>query len=176
MMNKMKEMKRMMMVCFLMMASITLAMAQQNNDGKEKKRPSMEQFTQMQANRIAQQLAFDDKTTKKFVEAFCNCRKEIAATRLPHPKKKPGEMTDSEVDKSIKARFQQSRKILDIREKYYNAYSKFLSPKQIQRVYDLERNDFKHFAKKVFNKGPKGKGPDKCHGQGRPMPKPAKDK
>lgn len=171
--NKMKKMKRMMMVCFLMTASITLAMAQQNN-GKEKKRPSMEQFTQMQANRIAQQLAFDDKTTKKFVEAFCNCRKEIAATRLPHPKKKTGEMTDSEVDKNIKAKFQQSRKILDIREKYYNAYSKFLSPKQIQRVYDLERNDFNHFAKKGFNKGPKGKGHGKCNG--RPMPKPENDK
>lgn len=163
----MKKMKRMMMVCVIMMTSITLAMAQQNNNnGKERKRPNMEQFTQMQANRIAQQLAFDDKTTKKFVETFCNCRKEIASTRLPHPKKKPSDLTDAEVDKNIKARFQQSRKILDIREKYYNAYSKFLSPKQIQRVYDLERNDFKHFAKKGFNKGPKGKG------HGRPMPNP----
>ena len=172
MMNKMKEMKRMMTVCFMMMASITLAMAQPNDNGKEKKRPNMEQFTKMQANRIAQQLAFDDKTTKKFVETFYNCRKEIAATRLPHHPKKSAEMTDAEIDKNIKAKFQQSRKILDIREKYYNAYSKFLTPKQIQRVYDIERNDFKHFAKKGFNKGPKGK--DKR--QGRPMPKPANDK
>lgn len=162
------KMKKLMMVCVMIMASVTLAMAQQNNNGKERKRPNMEQFTQMQANRIAQQLAFDDKTTKKFVEAFCNCRKEIAATRIPHPKKKPGEMTDGEVDKNIKAKFQQSRKILDIREKYYNTYSKFLSPKQIQRVYDLERNDFNHFAKKGFKNGPKGN--RKCHGKPNPKP------
>ena len=164
----MNKMKKLMMLYFMIMASITLAMAQQNYNGKERKRPNMEQFTQMQANRIAQQLAFDDKTTNKFVETFCNCRKEIAATRIPHPKKKPGEMTDAEVDKNIKAKFQQSRKILDIREKYYNAYSKFLSPKQIQRVYDLERNDFNHFAKKGFKKSPKGNG--KCHGKAMPKP------
>ena len=170
----MKEMKRMMMVCVMIIASITLAMAQQNNNGKERKRPNMEQFTQMQANRIAQQLAFDDKTTKKFVEAFCNCRKEIASTRLPHHPKRATEMTDSEVDKNIKARFQQSRKILDIREKYYNVYSKFLSPKQIQRVYELERNDFKHFAQKGFRKGHKGKDDGKYHS--RPMSKLENDK
>ena len=124
----MNKMKKLMMLYFMIIASITLAMAQQNYNGKERKRPNMEQLTQMQANRIAQQLAFDDKTTNKFVETFCNCRKEIAATRIPHPKKKPGEMTDAEVDKNIKAKFQQSRKILDIREKYYHLskYSEYM--------------------------------------------------
>lgn len=166
----MNNLKKLTMVYIMIMASISAALAQQtaNNKCKEKKRPNMEQFNQVQANRIAQQLAFDDKTTKKFVETFCNCRKEIAATRLPRSEKKPGEMTDAEVDKSIKAKFQQSRKILDIREKYYNAYSKFLSPKQIQRVYNLERNDFKHFAQKGPKKGHKGKGGE----HGKPMPKP----
>lgn len=158
-----KLIKKMMMFCIISMASIGMTMAQPNDKGGDKKRPNMEQFTQKQAERIAQQLAFDDKTTKKFVETFCNCRKEIAATRKPHSqKKKPSEMTDSEVDKCIKARFQQSRKILDIREKYYHAYSKFLTPKQIQRVYDLEKKDMRHFEKK---------GPKKDLKKGsRPMP------
>lgn len=155
-----KLMKRLMMLCIISVASIGMTMAQPNDKGGDKKRPNMEQFTQKQAERIAQQLAFDDKTTKKFVETFCRCRKEIAATRKPHSqKKKPSEMTDAEVDKSIKAKFQQSRKILDIREKYYNAYSKFLSPKQIQKVYELEKKDMRHFEhkgfRKDFKKGPK---------------------
>ena len=42
--------------------------------------------------------------------------------------------------------------MLDIREKYYYAYSKFLTPKQIQRVYDLERQDMQHFAKRWHQK------------------------
>ncbi|MBR5689906.1 MAG: hypothetical protein IKX17_05620, partial [Prevotella sp.] len=32
-----------------------------------------------------------------------------------------------------------SQKILSIRENYYKKYHKFLSPKQIQRVYELEK-------------------------------------
>ena len=49
----------------------------------------------------------------------------------PDPEKK--------VDKAIRARFEHSGKLLEIREKYYEEYSTFLSPKQIQKVYDIER-------------------------------------
>ena len=35
--------------------------------------------------------------------------------------------------------FPTSDKILTLRENYYKKYRKFLSPKQIQRVYDLEK-------------------------------------
>lgn len=149
-------MKNLMMACVMMMASICVAMARQESNGEGRRnRPNMEQFTRAQAYRIAQQLAFDDATTKKFVETFCNCRKEIGATRIPRPTKKPEDMTDAEVEKGIKARFQQGRKILYIREKYFKAYSKFLTPKQIQKVYDLEMGDFHHFQKKGFKNGGK---------------------
>ena len=63
--------------------------------------------------------------------------------------------------KAVKADFAQGRKILDIREKYYKAYSKFLTPKQIQRVYDMERQDMQRFAKKWQQKGGKQGGPRK---------------
>lgn len=151
-----KYLKSLLLVCVVMLASINVALAQQPNANQahpnKKPRPNMEQFTKMQAQRIAQTLALDENTSKKFVETFCNCRKEMGATRVhPQGRKKRSEMTDAEVDKAIKADFQQGRKLLAIREKYYKAYSKFLSPKQIQRVYDLERQDMRHFAKR----GPK---------------------
>ena len=57
-------------------------------------------------------------------------------------------MTDAEAEKEIKARMERSQKILDLREKYYKEYSKFLTPKQIQRVYDLETQGMKRLAKK----------------------------
>ena len=135
----------------MMMATAAMAMVQQEpGEGQPKrnnKRPNMEQFAKMQAQRIAQTLAFDDKTSQKFVETFCNCRKEMVATRGGHHHKKSG-MTDAEAEKAIKADFQQGRKLLDIREKYYKAYSKFLTPKQILRVYDLEHQDMKRFAQR----------------------------
>jgi hypothetical protein len=44
--------------------------------------------------------------------------------------------TDEQVDKMMRNRFKQSRKMLDIREKYYDEFRKFLSPKQVQKVFD----------------------------------------
>lgn len=159
------KVKYLMVVCLMMVASTCMAMVQQQQpcDGKKpgegpRKRPNMEQFTQMQATRISQSLGLDDKTSKKFIETFCNCRKEMAATRPPRPHKKRTEMTDAEVDKAIKANFKQGRKLLDIREKYYAAYSKFLSPKQIQRVYDMERQDMERFGQRWKQNGGPRKG------------------
>ena len=150
------KMKYFCVACLMLVASTCMAMVQQPNDGKkpgEGKRPNMEQFTKMQALRISQSLGLDDKTSQKFIETFCSCRKEMSATRPARPQKKKVEMTDAEVDQWIKANFKQSRKLLDIREKYYAAYSKFLSPKQIQRVYEMERQDMKRFGKRGKQKG-----------------------
>ena len=165
------KMKYLLVVCFMMMASTCMVMAQQepgngkkNGEGK-RQRPNMEQLNKSQATRISQSLGLDDKTSQKFIETFCNCRKEMAATRPARPHKKKTEMTDADVDKAIKANFQQGRKLLDIREKYYAAYSKFLSPKQIQRVYEMERQDMQHFAKRWQEKGGPRKGKN---GNGRP--------
>lgn len=162
------KMKYLLVACLMVMASTCMAMTQlqQPNDGNkpgnaQRKRPNMEQLTKMQASRISQSLGLDDKTSQKFIETFCQCRKEMGATRPHRHGKKRAEMTDAEVDKAIKADFAQGRKILDIREKYYKAYSKFLTPKQIQRVYDMERQDMQRFAKKWQQKGVKQGGPRK---------------
>ena len=150
------KMKYLLVACLMMIASTCMAMVQQPEDGKkpgEGKRPNMEQLTKMQATRISQALGLDDKTSQKFITTFCQCRKEMGATRPRHQHKKRAEMTDAEVDKAIKADFAQGRKLLCIREKYYKAYSKFLTPKQIQRVYDMERQDMQRFAKRWKMKG-----------------------
>ena len=127
-----QKMKYMMAACFLMVATTCMAMLQQKpGDGEQPRdgkrpRPNMEQFVKSQATRIAQSLKLDGETSKKFIQTFYNCRKEMAATMKRYPHKKRSEMTDAEVDKAIRADFKQGRKMLDIREKYYAAYSRFL--------------------------------------------------
>ena len=66
--------------------------------------------------------------------------------------------------KQIKDQFAQSRKILDVREKYYNEFRKILSPKQIMKIYQTEKSNANKFRKEFDRrKGQK-------HGQGkRPM-------
>ena len=56
-------------------------------------------------------------------------------------------MTDEKIDKLIKMRFEKCRKVLDIREKYYNEFKKILTPRQIMKMYAVERN----FGKKMQN-------------------------
>lgn len=41
-----------------------------------------------------------------------------------------------------------SEKILNIRQKYYKEYSKFLTQTQIERVYEQERKIMKRYAKR----------------------------
>lgn len=70
-------------------------------------------------------------------------------------------LTDAEIEKQIKDQFAQSRKILDIREKYYNEFRKILSPKQIAKIYQTEKSNANKFRKEFDRrKGQK-------HGQGK---------
>lgn len=72
-------------------------------------------------------------------------------------------LTDAEVEADIKTRFAQSRKMLDIREKYYEEFRKFLSPKQVQKMYNLERRNGDKFRnemnKRKGMKRPEGRKP-----------------
>ena len=136
-------------ICAIMMAVCTTAVQAQDNQSK-KQRMSREQLSEAQARHIAHDLALDDATTQKFVKTFCDYQKEVWAMgpKVKAPKKK-AEMTDAETDQVIKARMERSKKILDLREKYYKEYSKFLTPRQIQRVYELEKKSMKRLQKRA---------------------------
>lgn len=48
-------------------------------------------------------------------------------------------------------RFDHSKRILAIREKYYEEYSKFLSQKEIEQVYELERQAMRRLSQRNPN-------------------------
>ena len=48
-------------------------------------------------------------------------------------------LTDAEVEQHIKDRFAHSRMMLDLQEKYYTEFRKVLSPKQIEKIYQMEK-------------------------------------
>ena len=49
------------------------------------------------------------------------------------------QLTDDQIEAQIEARFVQSRKILDLREKYYREFKKVLKPRQIMKMYAEEK-------------------------------------
>lgn len=63
---------------------------------------------------------------------------------------RPNKQGTSEQDNEdrIKQRFAMSEKILDIRQKYYKEYSKFLTQTQIEKVYEQERRMMNRLAKR----------------------------
>ena len=147
------------LTAIMMVAFSTVVSAQDNNaqQHSKKQRMSREQMAEMQAKHISRQLALDDATSQKFVETFSAYQKEVWAL-CPKGKgqKKKNDMSDAEVEQSIKDQFDHSQKILTLRQDYYKKYSKFLTPKQIQRVYELEKQSMNRLSKR--GKGNIGRG------------------
>ena len=137
----MKQIVKSMMVALMMIATCTVAFAQLQG---KKQRMSREQLAEVQAHHIAEQLAFSDDVTAKFVSVFCQQQQEIWAL-APRLVRKSA-TTDEE---QIQQRFDRSEKILAIRKKYYKEYSQFLTQAQIKKVYEIERQTMKRFAKKA---------------------------
>lgn len=112
-----------------------------------KQRLTREQLAEVQAKHIAKEMAMDKATSQRFIKTFCQFQRDIWALG-PRPKQPNDQMTDEETGQALKARFAHSRKILNLRQKYYAIYSEFLTQKQIQRVYELERQMMERLSKR----------------------------
>ena len=138
-------MKRMITLMALAIAMMTLSVNTFAQTADKKQRMSREQLAEAQAKHIAHDLALDNAITQKFIKTFCNYQKDVWALG-PRIQGKNTDMSDAEAEQAIKARMERSQKILDLREKYYKEYSKFLTQKQIQRVYELEKQTMKRLG------------------------------
>lgn len=149
----MKSNVRTFVVAIMMIASCATAFAQQNTTQRtgQKQRMSREQLAEVQAKHIAGELAFSDDVTEKFVKTYCNCQKEIWTLG---PRQRSGKQgaSEQENEERIKQRFAMSEKILNIRQKYYKQYSKFLTQTQIEKVYEQERKMMHRLSKRGAKK------------------------
>ncbi len=152
----------------ILMAIIAIPAIQAKD--KKSGRPSREQFAEVQAKKIAEDLKLDENTTKQFVATFTQCQKEIwssAPQKIRKDKDQKASMTEAEATQIIKDRFAHRQKINEIQEKYYNEYSKFLTQRQILRVYNLE----KKMMDKMFRQHMDGRrGNGQKHGKHRGTP------
>ena len=138
-------MKRIMSIvlCAIMMAVCTTnVMAETTKSDKPKL--SREELANKRAKGIANRLALDGQTTAKFVTTFMDYQKEVWALGARVRNKDMADKSDAEVEQAIKQRFDRDIKVTKIREKYYGYYRQFLTPKQIQRVYAMERKAMHH--------------------------------
>jgi hypothetical protein len=127
-------------------------------------------------------LGLDDKTAAKFAEVYKKYMKEMDDLRKQYMPAKsdlkkdkpsmPNSLTDAEVDKMMRDRFAQARKMLDVREKYYDEFRKFLSPKQVQKVYNQGMANKERFHKEMRRRSDMKKdGKSRGMSSSRPMQK-----
>ena len=72
-------------------------------------------------------VSLDDETSGIFIDTYCRFQEEIWALgprpgRYEH--KTDSTATAEEIDRAIQDKFERSRQILEIREKYYEEYSR----------------------------------------------------
>lgn len=133
-------------VIVVAMAAFTFPMTARQN--RARKPVSHEQLIEKQAKQIAKGLDLSPETSEKFISTYKNCHKELRAVKPQQAGHSDNQISEARADSIIKARFDNSQRILDIRRKYYAEYCKFLKPTQIQRVYEMESRISKRLAHK----------------------------
>lgn len=125
---------------FILALAVILCTVSTSAQDAGKQRLSREQMIETQAKHIASDLALDDKTYNKFISTYVSYKKELWSI-APKRKKsnKAASQTEEQAAQNMQRRFEQSQKVLDIRNKYYKEFSKFLTQKQIELMYDKER-------------------------------------
>ena len=115
--------------------------------GPEGTKKSPEEFISEHAGHIADELALDDSTREKFIGTFCRFHEEMhRLLNVPDKNNRPGDvraqekssLSDKEIDRKIRDRFERRQKILDLQVRYYDEYRKFLNPRQVQKVYEMQ--------------------------------------
>lgn len=132
----MKTAIRMIMVVMLMAVCATATEARGRRQDAGDRQQRREQLATTQANYIADELQLDEETTAKFVATYCAYQREV--WQLGRAKRHRSNMTEAEAQQAINDRFERNQRILELRQKYQQEYSQFLSQQQILRVYELE--------------------------------------
>ncbi len=127
----------------LLLATAAALMAMTLSAQDRPNKISREALAVKQAEHISRTLAFDKATGDRFKDTYCSFQKEVWALG-PRPEKM---QSDKAGEDQMRQRFDRSQKMLDLRRKYYDIYSTFLSQEQVSRVYEIERDMMHKLAK-----------------------------
>ena len=135
---------------FIFLSLIMLISVETISAQNKRQQITREQLSEAQAGFIADKVGMNDADCRRFIETYKDYQKEVWALGQ-RGRRRSANMTDAQTEEAIKNRFERSQKILSIREKYYGIYSQFLTQKQIQQVYMLEKQVMNRLAKQRRN-------------------------
>lgn len=139
------------------------------------KRPSMQKMQINRSARLVTELGLDDATAAKFTAVYTQATNEMREARDKYARVRPQRdengqvkpLTDAQIKANIENQFALTQATLDIRRKYYAEYCKILTPRQIQKLYEMEKKSADYLSKM-----PKGNFPHKRRPQDDKKPTP----
>lgn len=115
-----------------MVAVASLATAQEKKDNKGHKMTA-EQRIDFRVAKMQKWLKLDDAAAEKFAPLYKEYLQEMAKCRPDVIRGK--ELTDEQVKRNIEARMDAKEKAAKLDKKYFGKFSKFLTAKQLQKVF-----------------------------------------
>ncbi len=138
------------MIALLLMAGGGELMAQERRPSPRPER-RMPVDMEEQSARLVEALGLTGAAAEQFVPTFKRYKSEMVELMREHRPNPPKHTqrgaqqavkpTDEEIEAHILARFAMSRAIVDVREKYYHEFRRFMSPQQIEMLYEIEQHN-----------------------------------
>lgn len=113
------------------------------NPGEQQQgKPDFKQIVEKRYEVIVHELNLDDHKAKVVKPIYMEyCRKCGELFKPKGPRKPIDQCSDAEAEFIVKDNFKKSKEILVLRETYYNKLCKYLTPKQLVKIYDIERRE-----------------------------------
>lgn len=134
-------MNRLIILFLIMVTATTSIDVFADNAKKQSCMREREQFINMQAENIANELKLEDATRARFIETYIRCQKEVWSICEHGIQKKAdvSTMSEAEAKAYINKKIAHRNRLNEIREKYYEEYSTFLTQRQIVQLYNYEK-------------------------------------
>lgn len=126
----------------LMLFSVsTLAMTAQ--DSTKIDRQNREAFVKRQALNTSGRLGLSSDKRTRFIRTYSDYLNELFDASDAKPSGRKKEMTEEDYQRINEYSVEQSKKVAEIRSKYYGKFKSILTQKQIYRLRQIEKNDMR---------------------------------
>ena len=126
----------------MIIIAMTLLMAISLYAQQPANRQQAMQRIEQQVRHYSEAFALNEEQAQQFATLYKAYNKQMRAIHDQYRHNKPAEettLTDEQIEQRILDNFAQSRAILDVREQYYNQFRKFLTPSQINQIFEDEK-------------------------------------
>ena len=129
-------MRKMIIIAMTMLMAVNLHAQQPAN------RQQAMQRIEQQVRHYSEVFALNEEQARQFGTLYKAYNRQMRAIRDQYRHERTAEgttLTDEQIEQRILDNFAQSRAILDAREQYYQKFRKFLTPSQINQIFEDEK-------------------------------------